>query len=514
MKKTIYLCIIILLYLYVENKGQDVRAMWLWGESTDIIVNAEAREDFFNFCSNPPGFQSENSIPANPRPINRVYFNSTSYVRADSARRAKLHAFLKEAHQHGIQIEYLDGSPDWATTNKSIARQHLEYVFQFNSETDIPEEKFDGIQFDVEPYLLSGWSEQSTRLEIWNSYINLISEVQAKVDSVNDETYFGVAIPRWYDSKPGINYLHNLIDIVDYIAIMNYVDSKSRLINDASTEIDYANTIPGKKVIVGVETKGVEPETVSFNEEGWGNMESMLFEMDKSFRNKISYAGIAIHAYTYYRKLSQFGIDSLDITPPSLIDINIVSADNTNYLDFYCVDITGIGLDEEASIEDASIFKMIGNSKLELPGHWEDGGENHLLFYPDSINGLEGYYEYVLSLVDSAGNRSTIDDSIKFDVSYIESDKESNHLNFNLYQNYPNPFNPKTKIKYSLSVTSEVNLKIFDVLGNEIAVIDSGRKSPGEYEAEFEGSNISSGIYFCVLNIGENRLSRKLCLIK
>jgi hypothetical protein len=80
---------------------------------------------------------------------------------------------------------------------------------------------------------------------------------------------------------------------------------------------------------------------------------------------------------------------------------------------------------------------------------------------------------------------------------------------FNLYQNYPNPFNPTTTINYQLSYSDNVSLKIFDILGNEIARLLNEEKSAGSYSINFNAAqyNLSSGIYFCELktNGGESR---------
>jgi photosystem II stability/assembly factor-like uncharacterized protein len=85
---------------------------------------------------------------------------------------------------------------------------------------------------------------------------------------------------------------------------------------------------------------------------------------------------------------------------------------------------------------------------------------------------------------------------------------------FIIYQNYPNPFNPSTKIKFVIPKSSFVNLKVYDVLGREVATLVNEEKSVGEYEVEFDGSNLSSGIYFYVLNFGDKTLSKKMCLTK
>lgn len=67
---------------------------------------------------------------------------------------------------------------------------------------------------------------------------------------------------------------------------------------------------------------------------------------------------------------------------------------------------------------------------------------------------------------------------------------------FELYQNYPNPFNPKTIINYDLRITSDVKLKVYDLLGREVMTLVNQRLQAGKYEASFDGINLSSGIYF------------------
>ncbi len=86
--------------------------------------------------------------------------------------------------------------------------------------------------------------------------------------------------------------------------------------------------------------------------------------------------------------------------------------------------------------------------------------------------------------------------------------------NFQLEQNYPNPFNPTTKIKFIIPKLSFVNLTVYDMLGKEVAALVNEEKNPGSYEVQLDGSKLSSGIYFYVLNIGDKRLSKKMCLLK
>ncbi len=94
---------------------------------------------------------------------------------------------------------------------------------------------------------------------------------------------------------------------------------------------------------------------------------------------------------------------------------------------------------------------------------------------------------------------------------------------FVLYQNYPNPFNPSTKIRFTIPrnvIASEtkqsqlVALKIYDILGNEISTLVNEEKPAGEYELEFDGKRLSSGMYFYTLNAGNYIETKKMILLR
>jgi hypothetical protein len=93
-------------------------------------------------------------------------------------------------------------------------------------------------------------------------------------------------------------------------------------------------------------------------------------------------------------------------------------------------------------------------------------------------------------------------------------DKENTPTNYNLFQNYPNPFNPNTKIVFSLNRPSIVFLKIYDINGKEIKILEHGYKSNGSYEYIFDGSKLSSGIYYYQLAVGQSRKTKKMLLLK
>jgi hypothetical protein len=85
---------------------------------------------------------------------------------------------------------------------------------------------------------------------------------------------------------------------------------------------------------------------------------------------------------------------------------------------------------------------------------------------------------------------------------------------FSLSQNYPNPFNPSTTIDYSLAKESYVQLRVFDVLGREIGTIIHGKESVGKHTANFDATDLNSGIYFYRITADGFVGSRKMILIK
>lgn len=87
-------------------------------------------------------------------------------------------------------------------------------------------------------------------------------------------------------------------------------------------------------------------------------------------------------------------------------------------------------------------------------------------------------------------------------------------IHFELKQNYPNPFNPSTTIKYEIPERCSVSIKVYDVLGNEVAMLVNEDKQAGAYEVEFDGSALTSGIYFYQLKAGEFVATKKMILLK
>lgn len=99
------------------------------------------------------------------------------------------------------------------------------------------------------------------------------------------------------------------------------------------------------------------------------------------------------------------------------------------------------------------------------------------------------------------------------EVTGISSDIEK-PVSYSLCQNYPNPFNPETSIKYQIPLAGNVNIKVYDSLGREVATLVNKEQSAGNYEVKFNGNNLSSGIYFYRIKSGGFEKTNKMLLLK
>ena len=154
-------------------------------------------------------------------------------------------------------------------------------------------------------------------------------------------------------------------------------------------------------------------------------------------------------------------------------------------------------------------------TKFNIPIHWVSQNP------PDSC--VITFTLYPKSPKAHAGTEYCVDD-----LSFTNSttDVKNNYTKipkiFNLYQNFPNPFNPSTTIKYAIPPVEDANsassanvqLKVFDILGNEVATLVNEEKPVGTYSIRWNAENLPSGIYFCRLQVGSYTAMKKMMLLK
>jgi lysophospholipase L1-like esterase len=163
-------------------------------------------------------------------------------------------------------------------------------------------------------------------------------------------------------------------------------------------------------------------------------------------------------------------IQTLNAAMPGIVDSHKVQGANIMFID---------------------INSMMGNEDIS-----EDS-------YHPNTQGYEkigtGFFEAITSIVTS-----------------VTEEKKNSELptKFGLKQNYPNPFNPTTKINYSVPVKSQVSVKIYDILGNEVESLVNDLKESGEYEITFDASKLSSGIYLYRISAGNFKATKRMILLK
>ena len=170
---------------------------------------------------------------------------------------------------------------------------------------------------------------------------------------------------------------------------------------------------------------------------------------------------------------------------------------------------------------DFSCLKISSDGKIyaATQGNWlyesDDNGDNWFL-----VNGGLNDSKYILSLeITKSGFLFA---GMDYYGIYKSANKVVTTLNeentvpskFELMQNYPNPFNPSTSIEYSVPSNEYVLLKVYDLLGNEVNTLVNERQSAGNYEVNFDASNLASGIYFYRLQSGSFIQTKKLMLLK
>jgi len=135
-----------------------------------------------------------------------------------------------------------------------------------------------------------------------------------------------------------------------------------------------------------------------------------------------------------------------------------------------------------------------------------------------SNNGLSNPYVYCLFFNSAgylfAGTGVGLCKSVEPVITSIDDSIKEIPQSFFLFQNYPNPFNPSTVISYQLLVGGSVMLKVYDILGNEVATLVNEEKQAGRYEVEFNAASLTSGVYFYQLRTESFIQTRKMILLR
>jgi hypothetical protein len=153
----------------------------------------------------------------------------------------------------------------------------------------------------------------------------------------------------------------------------------------------------------------------------------------------------------------------------------------------------------------------------ELPGSFIAGngttleGKNYS--WTDRTAGPDVYY-YRLRQVDLDGGATYSYEIVVDAASVLGADNGTAPARYSLGQNYPNPFNPTTTISYSLAAASDVSMRLYNSLGEEVATILQGYMSAGPHSVAVDAFNLPSGVYHYRLTAGAFSETRKMLLVR
>ena len=164
------------------------------------------------------------------------------------------------------------------------------------------------------------------------------------------------------------------------------------------------------------------------------------------------------------------------------------------------------------SAPSSSVIYVCGSSGLVFKTI--DGGVNWALHTVPTSQSLNSINFFNNTKGFAVGDSGTILFTSNGGLTGVDEETMPIPNNFVLYQNYPNPFNPSTVIKYSIAVAGNVTLKIFDLLGREVAKLVNKYHERGNFSVNYEASKLSAGVYIYTLSSGRFSQSKKLMLTK
>jgi arabinoxylan arabinofuranohydrolase len=303
----------------------------------------------------------------------------------------------------------------------------------------------------------------------------------------------------------------NIIVTVEYVdGHTEDVTSKASYINSNSS---VASVSAGK---ITAKSNGTTIVTVNF-EDALGN--TLTTQLTISVSNRDPYNRNEAEEYN-----EQSGIQTEDCSDTDGgIDVGYI--ENGDWLRFDALDFGSGAASFEARVAsatnggnieirlDSPTGALAGNCVVPGTGGWQTWVTKSC-----SVSSLSGIHDIYLKSTGGSGYLYNIN-WWKFQPEQTQVTPEENSSSnekpdsFFLRQNYPNPFNPTTTITYSVAKAGTVKLKVYDVLGKEVATLVNDVKPAGQYTIVFDGADLSSGVYYYTMTFGTQRFTQKMMLV-
>jgi hypothetical protein len=281
------------------------RAIWIWEEEAyRMLDNAEALREVEAFLDQ--------------QHISTIYIYADEYNGRNILvnEPEKYRKLIASAHAQGIKVYALLGSAYLRTQEyilqekRRAARLMFGAVLDFNKHTRDASSRFDGVNIDIEPYLLDDWS--TGRPVRGRQYLDLSALFMRMKAEAKSNLLVGPAMPFWYDGIEDVKWkgqrrkLNEFVqDIFDYVAIMDYrnvAEGSDSIVSLVQDELDYADRM-NKKVMIGVETIQTTPEKLTFFGKGGAYFEAQLALAESAMTRHRSFGGFVVHHLKTYRDL-------------------------------------------------------------------------------------------------------------------------------------------------------------------------------------------------------------------
>jgi hypothetical protein len=314
-------------------------------------------------------------------------------------------------------------------------------------------------------------------------------------------TYKEGSDPDGYGNNPPSFFDNILSGAVEYILGVTFIDNNSNGIYDEGidTPIDTAYTMKGQR-IGEVLFPGARNQLMSSYVENYNSIGSPIFsEPDNPIRARYYMLGLCgtgeqLNPCDTLVGEVRGGIDCSMVNPRYWFSGDPVT--DYGWIGTMPWDIR--------QLSNTGFFTLNKNEEKEVFVAYVVGrGTDHL----NSITKAREISQEARILYASNFDTLTV-------VSVEDNFAENIPDGFLLYQNYPNPFNPVTNIQYAIGSRQFLTLRVYDILGREIATLVNEKKPAGSYEVNFDASSLSSGIYFYQLKAGNYISTKKMILMK
>ncbi|MFC6231359.1 hypothetical protein ACFQI7_26425 [Paenibacillus allorhizosphaerae] len=258
------------------------KATWLW--DTSLIGTSFGRDEIFQFVKD--------------EQVSRIFLQIDTGIDISAYRN-----FIITAADYNVEVYALDGAPDWALPeHRERIADLIDFVKTYNDSVDT-NERFAGIQLDVEPYLLPAWNtDQAETAQHWLEAMVFFHDETKQATALQTSA----ALPFWLDGVPlgnGNSMAEAMIDKLDEVALMSYRDQGEAAVNLVQEELELGDKYE-KKVWIGLETNRI-PDTpsISFYDAGKTELAREIARIDKLLKSRSSYAGVCVHDYSGWRSL-------------------------------------------------------------------------------------------------------------------------------------------------------------------------------------------------------------------